>query len=116
MSKPREWWFNVTWHGEYSVPIDQDPMNVGDDDEIVRVIEKSAYDELEIKVRELTNQSHVTNSNWPHEKKLCLEIDELKIKLSSYRETLESIIKMLNPNWMIRRTQEALELEKVKDD
>lgn len=46
VSEPREWWFNLTWHGEYSTPVNKGPYSVNEDDEHILVIEKSAYDKL----------------------------------------------------------------------
>jgi hypothetical protein len=37
--KRREWWFNLTWNGEYSTSYDQGPFSVNNDDEHVHVRE-----------------------------------------------------------------------------
>lgn len=92
-SKPREWWFNVTYHGEYSKPIDEEPFKVLDDDEIVAVIEKSAYDELYTKYLSINEEcmkmaNERLDAEWPILKERdALAAENERLKLMGTRTT-----------------------------
>lgn len=113
MSKPREWWFNVTWNGEYSQPLEDGPVTVNDEDEVCRVIEKSAYDDI---AEELQICGKNLQEGIAAFAKLRAELEELKIHLQLTNEGWVHEFKHAKQNAELRVENAKLMIEKAEFD